>query len=145
MLGHTCDQAIESIRRDSIRSALIPNINSRITSYNVCYTKLLRSLYLVIGAAGCVVAAVMASRTVKGRMMLDRWQLAVPVAGETYRHYITARLTRTMGAVLSGGTPLVEAVKISGGVMENVITSYSIHYTKLYECGQRPGRRLLSR
>ncbi len=77
------------------------------------------SLYLAIGAAGCGVAAVMASRTVKGRMMLDRWQLAVPVAGETYRHYITARLTRTMGAVLSGGTPLVEAVKISGGVMEN--------------------------
>ena len=64
----------------------------RITSYNVCYTKLLRKPELIDLNFGCPVKK---------------------IAG------------KGAGAGLLQNLPLL---------IEIVITSYSIHYTKLYEC-----------
>jgi type IV pilus assembly protein PilC len=58
-------------------------------------------------------------RTEGGRRILDRWKLSVPVLGTLYFHYAAAILTRTLGTVLSGGTPLVESLRVAGGVLDN--------------------------
>lgn len=59
-----------------------------------------------------------------GRLCVDRWKLNIPFIGDLYLHYSISKLTRTLNTVLSGGIPLVEAVKISSGTLNN-------HFLKL--------------
>ena len=75
----------------------------RITSYNVCYTKLLRCLVVL-----CV------------------------VQGTAVKQYNISRMQIKMDPFGKNGTVLVKIVSETDFCI--VITSYSIHYTKLYEC-----------
>ena len=59
-----------------------------------------------------------------GRLCVDRWKLNIPFIGDLYLHYSISKLTRTLNTVLSGGIPLVEAVKLSSGTLNN-------HFLKL--------------
>ena len=69
----------------------------RITSYNVCYTKLLRYVYYAIRSHNIYV--------IEGDQQTTNDALRIQKAG-------------------------AKAIQVNTG---NVITSYSIHYTKLYE------------
>ena len=93
-------------------------IASRITSYNVCYTKLLRKREdprdIVILRPG-----------------VNRWE-DLPIGGRIG----TSSLRRK--AMLLHSRPDLKMLDIRGNVETRirkltVITSYSIHYTKLYE------------
>ena len=75
----------------------------RITSYNVCYTKLLRNLFIEAGLDGNVL-----------------YFKADPERDEAYRQR------------LKGEAYFLRAW-IHFDLLRRVITSYSIHYTKLYE------------
>lgn len=55
-----------------------------------------------------------------GRLSLDRWRLNIPFLGNLYLHYSISKLTRTLNTVLSGGIPLVEAVKVSSSTLNNL-------------------------
>ena len=97
--------------------------HSRITSYNVCYTKLLRMRRFPVLAAQRVVA----------------WQsLRQPVAqaiaaAEFYRaHQFDTSRPRGFADVPGTG----DHGDDTHGEPGSVITSYSIHYTKLYETGR---------
>jgi len=59
-----------------------------------------------------------------GRLCVDRWKLNIPFLGDLYLHYSISKLTRTLNTVLSGGIPLVEAVKLSSSTLNN-------HFLKL--------------
>lgn len=59
-----------------------------------------------------------------GRLCVDRWRLNIPFLGDLYLHYSISKLTRTLNTVLSGGIPLVEAVKLSSSTLNN-------HFLKL--------------
>ena len=59
-----------------------------------------------------------------GRLFVDRWKLNIPFLGHLYLHYSISKLTRTLNTVLSGGIPLVEAVKLSSSTLNN-------HFLKL--------------
>ena len=54
-----------------------------------------------------------------GRLCVDRWKLNIPFLGDLYLHYSISKLTRTLNTVLSGGVPLVEAVKLSSSTLIN--------------------------
>lgn len=47
----------------------------------------------------------------QGRLWLDRWKLRLPVLGAVWRTAALAHLARSMATLLSGGTPLVEALR----------------------------------
>ena len=72
---------------DQILKLILEHFQNRITSYNVCYTKLLRDLYLESPSK----------------------------------------------AILALNEAIYEALNNKAILIEDVITSYSIHYTKLYE------------
>ncbi len=60
-----------------------------------------------------------ARKTDKGRMAYDRAFLAIPFFGVVAIHYITAKLARILATILSGGTPLIESLKIASGILNN--------------------------
>lgn len=62
-------------------------------------------------------------RTAGGRLTVDHHLLRVPVIGPILVKHHTIQLTRTMATVLSGGTPLVDALEISRGAISNRFVS----------------------
>ncbi len=54
-----------------------------------------------------------------GRLCVDRWKLNIPFIGDLYLHYSISKLARTLNTALSGGIPLVEAVKLSSSTLIN--------------------------
>jgi general secretion pathway protein F len=74
---------------------------------------------LVVLAAGAVLAVVL--RRPGARHALDRLALAVPLAGDLVRKVEAARITRTLGTLLTSGVPLVQGLAITRGVVGNSV------------------------
>jgi len=61
-----------------------------------------------------------------GRLCVDSWKLNIPFIGDLYLHYSISKLTRTLNTVLSGGIPLVEAVKLSSSTLNNYFLKFRL-------------------
>lgn len=57
--------------------------------------------------------------TEAGRLTTDRLLLSAPVLGVVLTYHHTIQLMRTLGTVLAGGIPAVEALQIAGGAVSN--------------------------
>jgi type IV pilus assembly protein PilC len=57
--------------------------------------------------------------TENGHLKVDEWLLHAPVLGAIFIKHHTIQLARTMGTVLAGGTPLVEALHITKSAISN--------------------------
>ena len=68
--------------------------------------------------AGCLGAA---SRSANVRTAFDRFLLGLPVVGRFIRERETARFSRTFAALIRNGVPVLDAVRIAGGVLSNRI------------------------
>ncbi|GBC59830.1 hypothetical protein DENIS_0771 [Desulfonema ishimotonii] len=81
----------------------------------------LRSYFASVLAAGFGAACglIWLQNTETGRGYSDRWKLVIPFISGLYRSYFTARFARTLSTMLSGGTPLPEALRIATGVLDN--------------------------
>ena len=62
-------------------------------------------------------------RTPAGHLAIDRFLLRLPVLGPIFVKHYTIQLTRTFATILSGGTPLVEALQIARGAVSNRFVS----------------------
>lgn len=76
-------------------------------------------LYIILFIVALIIAYQYSRRKEQGRIYLDRLKLKMPVLGPVYVHYSLSRLTRTLATVLSGGIPLLEAIRISSGTLDN--------------------------
>ncbi len=75
--------------------------------------------YIIFIVAGLLAALVYCSKTENGKMFFDRFKINIPFLGELYLNYAISKLTRTLSTILSGGTPLVESIRISSGALNN--------------------------
>jgi type IV pilus assembly protein PilC len=69
--------------------------------------------YLLLALGSIVVAAAAIyswSRTVNGSMALDRLKLKLPIVGDIWIKFQIAQFVRTLSTLLTGGTPLVQAL-----------------------------------
>src|SRR5438093_231812 len=85
---------------------------------------LVRTVQAHLLTAGLVLAGAgigfrMWYRTPSGRLTWDRIVLKLPILGEVMVRHHTIQLTRTLGTVLVGGTPLVDALQIARGAVSN--------------------------
>jgi type IV pilus assembly protein PilC len=92
-----------------------------ITLVLVSFSNLLKSnfIYLLLFAAVLFTGSKFSLRSEAVKAYLDRIKLKVPFLGAVYIHYSVSKFARTLSTVLGGGTPLVESIRISSGVMDN--------------------------
>ncbi len=62
-----------------------------------------------------------------GRWFLDRWRLKVPQAGTIYRNLAVSRFCRVLGTLLTGGVPIVKALKISSDSTGNRVLAAAVN------------------
>ncbi len=82
---------------------------------------------IVAGLIGAFVALkYFLSKTQKGRTLLDRTLLALPVIGQMNRKMAVARFSRTLGTLLESGDPLLASLEIVRNIVGNSIISAAI-------------------
>ncbi|MGA2838001.1 MAG: type II secretion system F family protein [Acidimicrobiales bacterium] len=74
-----------------------------------------------------------------GRRVWDRWMLKPPVFGPLFHKVALARVTNTLGSLISSGVPILEALDISAETAGNVTVGDVLRQAKI---GVREGRPL---
>ena len=87
----------------------------------VAVSRFLRTymLVLVLSVGGAVVAGVYWLRQPGTGALLDRLILRVPLVGTIAGRFATSQLTRTLGTLLGGGIPLVNALDVASRALGN--------------------------
>jgi len=75
-----------------------------------------RIVFIVIGLVGTVWGIRLWYRTPRGRKLVDRFQLRLPVLGQLAHMFALSQFTRSLGVMLGGGIPMVPS-------METAVTS----------------------
>ncbi|HTP64005.1 MAG TPA: type II secretion system F family protein [Geobacteraceae bacterium] len=74
---------------------------------------------------GIIFAALMVFRrwstTDQGRYLVDGWKLRIPLIGGVIKTYAVASFSRTLATVLGSGIPIVEALRMSVGTLNNKV------------------------
>jgi type IV pilus assembly protein PilC len=94
-----------------------------ITSVLLSISNMIRSnfLYFLLAGILAVVGIVLFRRTEAGRLYIDKLKLNIPFFGDLYINYSTAKLSRALAAMLDGGMPLVDSIRISSGALDNQV------------------------
>lgn len=82
--------------------------------------------YLLGGVIGIGIIFKRIYATKKGKTEIDRLALRLPVVGILIRKVAVAKFTRTLGTLISGGVPLIEALDITARVAGNKIIEGAI-------------------
>jgi general secretion pathway protein F len=85
---------------------------------------------LLLGIAAVVLALQRYRRTERGTAVFDRWKIRAPVAGKLVLKMAMSRFTRTLGILLRSGIPLLDALEISGAVINNTVLNEAITTAK---------------
>jgi len=90
------------------------------------------TLLLGLAVAGAALRWIVS--TDRGRLVLDRLTLRLPVVGDLVRKENTSRMAVVLAALLRSGLPFVEAVRITRGtlrnrIFRNAMTDYEIAVT----------------
>jgi len=69
-------------------------------------------IYFLLGLVAAIFLFRTWYRSEKGRAAADRLVLKLPIAGDIVRGYYVSAITRTLGTVLAGGIPMLEALEM---------------------------------
>ena len=82
-------------------------------------------------------------RTEAGRLAVDRFFLRAPIFGPLVRKISIARFTRTLSALLGGGVPIIDALRITAKTAGNRVVENSVMAAReRVMAGQTLGERL---
>src|SRR5262244_277104 len=87
-------------------------------------------LHLVGAVVAVIVAVGMFYRNPKGRRIVDKFSLKVPVIGPVIRKVAVARFTRTLGTMISSGVPILDALDVTAKTAGNVVVERGIQHTR---------------
>ena len=94
---------------------------------------------VIIVIVGIVVGIKKWIATENGRRIWDRWMLKPPIFGQLFHKVALARVTNTLGSLISSGVPILEALDISAETAGNVTVGDVLREAKV---GVREGRPL---
>ncbi|MBI5502979.1 MAG: type II secretion system F family protein [Deltaproteobacteria bacterium] len=69
-------------------------------------------------------------RSPRGKMIVHRFLLLLPIFGPLVRKIAVARFTRTLGTLLSSGVPILDALEITARTAGNVVVEKSIRFAR---------------
>lgn len=82
---------------------------------------------------GVLVGAYLVRRglhSARGRLILDRFMLRLPVIGQIVRQSVVARFTSTLAALMRSGMPMADALKIVAQVTGNAVMTRAIDHSR---------------
>ena len=78
-------------------------------------------IHIVVAIAGAIYGIKRYRKTAKGRIVIDRLLLKVPVLGDIIRKASVAKFTRTLGTLITSGVPLLEGLGICARTSGNKV------------------------
>jgi general secretion pathway protein F len=98
----------------------------------IAVSDFMRSFWWLLGSGivGVSLALQRYRRTERGTEIFDTWQIRAPIVGKLTLKMAMSRFTRTLGILLRSGIPLLDALDISGAVVNNSILSEAIATAK---------------
>ncbi len=85
---------------------------------------------LLLGIDAVTLALQRYRRTERGTAVFDRWKIRAPVVGKLVLKMAMSRFTRTLGILVRSGIPLLDALEISGAVINNTVLNAAISTAK---------------
>jgi type IV pilus assembly protein PilC len=93
------------------------------TQILIAFTAILQRYILLV--VGIIITAMVLFRrwgmTFQGRFLIDGWKLRIPYVGNLLINYAVAGFSRTFATILGSGIPIVEALKMSVGTLNNKV------------------------
>lgn len=83
-------------------------------------------IFIVIGIVGLIFGFRFMYRSAKGRLIIDKVSLKMPVFGDLLTKVAVARFCRTLGTMISSGVPILEALDICGRTAGNKVIENAI-------------------
>ncbi|MBI4402214.1 MAG: type II secretion system F family protein [Nitrospirae bacterium] len=83
-------------------------------------------VYIVIVAVGIGYGFKQYYATPKGRLLMDRMFLALPVMGDLIRKASVAKFTRTLGTLITSGVPILDGLTITSRTSGNKVVEEAI-------------------
>jgi type IV pilus assembly protein PilC len=77
-----------------------------------------------------VTASVLFYRNPKGRRIVDKVTLKMPIIGSVIRKVAVARFTRTLGTMVSSGVPILDALDVTAKTAGNRTVEDGIYYVR---------------
>jgi general secretion pathway protein F len=98
----------------------------------IAVSDFLRKFWWLLGAGVVSVSLILQRyrRTERGTKVFDAWRIRVPLFGKLALKMAMSRFTRTLGMLLRSGIPLLDALDISGAVVNNTILAQAIAEAK---------------
>ncbi|APR82319.1 Type IV fimbrial assembly protein PilC [Minicystis rosea] len=85
---------------------------------------------IIIGLIGAVVGGTQFYRNPRGKKIVHRVILKLPILGPVLQKIAVARFTRTLGTLLASGVPILDALEIVAKTAGNVIVEEGLLYTR---------------
>ncbi|MCH7688182.1 MAG: type II secretion system F family protein [Planctomycetes bacterium] len=108
--------------------AKLPWITETVFAANAFVLKYLP--WIAAGTAAFVLALILWSRTHRGRIVLDRVSLKLPVFGKLLQQAAVARFSRSLAMLLSGGIPINRALEMVQETSGNTVISKAIRESR---------------
>ncbi len=83
-------------------------------------------IFVVVGVVGAWFALRVQLRTDKGRMLVDRLKVRLPLFGPIFLNLAVARFCRVLGTLLHNGVPILKALEISSQAAGNRVLAKAI-------------------
>jgi len=90
-------------------------------------TFLTKSPYMIGGIIAIIVAFKLVNRTSKGRYVIDKAKLRLPIFGNLLRLTAVAHFSRTLGTLLTSGVAILQALTIVRDTVGNEIISRAVN------------------
>ena len=114
----------KEIFNDLLQGKALPLLTQIVIGFSDLVAK--NGLY-VLGVVAVVVFAFRAfARTPSGRRVMDTMKLKAPIFGQMVRKTAIANFTRTLGTLLTGGVPILQALNIVREVTNNAVLAKAI-------------------
>jgi type IV pilus assembly protein PilC len=119
----------EQIFHDMLGDKPLPAI----TQFVIGISKFVQNHWLVLlgGIIAIIAGYKFANRTPRGRGVIDRIKLRVPLFGDVIRKTAISRFSRTLGTLVTSGVPILQALNITRETADNSVIATAI--TKVHD------------
>ncbi len=86
--------------------------------------------FIIIMFIAMVIAFKQYYKTENGKKLIDKYLLKAPIFGILLRKVAVAKMTRTLGTLITSGVPILEALNVAAGTAGNKIIEDAIYKVK---------------